>query len=573
MSLLLYATGSWIQRLGLCEPSYDTLGGISESGVQMQSGFQELLEEFLLEARERADEVESMLLRLTSSDSEVKEAAIARVKRELHTLKGNSGMMGFSDLQELSHGMEDQVEALDFDQPEISGLLKDLDALRRGLDQARPASAEEAAAEVEEGTGPSRLPAETETEGDASEGVGGSVRVPSSKIDQLEELQAETLIFRNRLSDAVGQGAALLERSDIDPEQLIQMSIAAWEDVETAQQMLEKVLHQLQEQVTDLGMVPLRGLFRSLRRVIHDESERAGKDVELVIEGGDTPIDKTLLEAAGEALGHLVRNAVIHGIESPEERLRGGKSKSGTVRLRAKVEGGEIRIDVSDDGAGVDVAALAAKAREQMGDDYQPGSDLALLFAAGLSTHQGTDLSAGRGVGLSAVKKGVERHGGRIEVRTQRGLGTSFSMRLPVTASILRSLLMRVDTEDYALPLSAVIESTRLAARERHQVNQAGVMRWRERLIPLLDLGLTFGTAVAPRDEGFVVVIENDGRFRGLAIDSLVGIRDIVVKGLDSIVGQPVGISGSTVLGDGRALMILDPASLAAAPPFVETRK
>ncbi len=413
---------------------------------------------------------------------------------------------------------------------------------------------------------------QTESEDDGVEGLGGSVRLPFAKIDQLVELQAETLIFRNRLSDAIGQGVAVLEQTDADPQTLIEQTAAAWEDVEIAQQMLEKVLHQLQDQVTNLGMVPLKSLFRSLRRVIHDESEREEKKVELLIEGGDTPIDKTLLEAAGEALGHLVRNSVIHGIEMPLERMRQGKSETGTVRLRANVEGGEIRIEVSDDGAGVNVAKLAERARELMGDDYEAGSELALLFAEGLSTHEGTDLSAGRGVGLSAVKKSVERHGGRVEVRTQSGLGTSFSLRLPVTASILRSLLLRVDDEDYALPLSAVVESTRLAAHERHQVNQAPVIRWREKLIPILDLGLTFGTAQRPRDDGFVVVIEVGGRFRGLAIDALVGIRDIVVKGLDSIVGQPRGISGSTILGDGRVIMILDPASLAATPPFVEAR-
>ncbi len=536
----------------------------------MQSGFQELLDEFLLEARERADEVETLLLRLSSSDDEVREASIARVKRELHTLKGNSGMMGFSDLQALAHRMEDQVEALDDADPEIGRLLADLDDLRHGLDDARPAGdapAGETTADpkpVEPGA------AETPEVADA---LGASVRVPFAKIDQLVELQAETLIFRNRLSDAVQRAVALFKESEAGQSDFVRRARAAWEDVDTAQQMLEKVLHQLQDQVTSLGMVPLRSLFRSLRRIVHDESHREGKNVELEIEGGDTPIDKTLLETATEALGHLVRNAVIHGIETPAERMKSGKSEAGTVRLGATVEGGEIRIDVADDGAGVDVAALQARARQQMGESYEAGSDLALLFEEGLSTHRGTDLSAGRGVGLSAVKKAAESHSGRVEVRTQRGLGTSFSLCLPVTASILRSLLLRVDTEDYALPLSAVIESTRLAAGDLHRVNQAGVIRWREKLIPLLDLGLAFGTTSAPRETGFVVVIESAGRFRGLAIDSLVGIRDIVVKGLDGIVGQPVGISGSTVLGDGRVIMILDPAALAVISPFVETQQ
>lgn len=545
--------------------------GTMQSGT-MQSGFQELLDEFLLEASERADEVESMLLRLESSDPEIKDAALARARRELHTLKGNSGMMGFSELQELAHGMEDQIDELDLDRPQIGGLLAALDALRQGLEQARETALDPGASErVTEAV--AARPEPEAVEGRAAEGAGASVRVPFAKIDQLVEMQAETLIFRNRLNDAVAQGLALQKQSRSDVESFAARSAAAWEDVEEAQQALEKILHQLQDQITELGMVPLQGLFRSLRRIVHDESAREGKKVELLIEGGETPIDKTLLEAAGEALGHLVRNAVIHGVELPEERLKRGKSETGTVRLKATLEGGEVWIEVADDGAGIDMGALKAKARQVLGDRYEAGSDLAILYAEGVSTRRGTDLSAGRGVGMAAVKKSVERHGGRIDVRSQRGSGTSFSLRLPVTASILRSLLIEVDAEDYALPLAPVVETTRLNPLDRHQVNHAGVARWRGRLIPLLDLGLAFGTATDPRDTGFVVVIEVDGRFRALAVDAIVGIHDIVVKGLDSIVGQPVGISGSTILGDGRVVMILDPATLAAIPPFVEAHR
>ena len=541
----------------------------------MQSGFQELLDEFLLEARERADEVESMLLRLTSSDAEVRTASVARVRRELHTIKGNSGMMGFSDLQALAHRMEDQVDLIDLERPEIDQLLGQLDTLRRGLESAR---LEASGVEVEE-IAVETIPAERHEEGEidplpeARDTAGGSVRVPFARIDQLVEMQAETLIFRNRLSDAVHQGLTVIAAADSSPEEFRRRSIAAWEDVERAQMELEKILSQLQEQVTDLGMVPLQSLFRSLRRIVHDESNREGKKVELVIEGGDTPIDKTLLEAAAEGLGHLVRNAVIHGVEMPEERLRRGKSETGSVRLRATLEGSEVWIEVADDGAGVDVAGLREQARQLLGEEHEAGSDLALLFTEGLSTRHGTDLSAGRGVGLAAVKKTVERHGGRIDVRSQRGAGTSFLVRLPVTASILRSLLLNVDSEHYALPLSAVREAVRLEAGDRHVVNQAGVTRWRGQLIPLLDLGLAFGSARAARDVGFVVVIGIDGRYRGLVIDAITDIRDIVVKGLDAIVGQPAGISGSTILGDGRVIMILDPAALAAVSPFVEARR
>ncbi len=543
----------------------------------IQGGFKELLDEFLLEAHERAGEVESLLLRLGSGDAEVRDAALARAKRELHTLKGNAGMMGFSDLQQLTHHMEDQVEELDLEAPVIDEILTALDSLRQGLedisaqtqDLARPALAVDGAAEAR--------PAAAEPAGDGDRRSGAaetgisSVRVSFSRIDQLVEMQAESLIFRNRLLDTVQRGLSLAKGIDREGEDFAERSLAMWEDVEEAQQALEKVLQQLQEQVTQLSMVPLQGLFRSLRRLVHDESTREGKTVELVISGGETPIDKTLLEAAGDALGHLVRNSVIHGIETPVERQRQGKSETGKVKLSATIDANEILIEIADDGDGIDLAALRRQAEKTQGAAVATASDFTLLFEEGVSTREGADLSAGRGVGLSAVKKSVESHGGRIAVTSQRGVGTSFVLRLPVTASIMRSLTLAADGEQYALPLTAVAETLKPDQANRHEINHAGVVRWRNRVVPLLDLGCAFGTATKIRSGGFVIMMEINGRYRALAADEILDIRDIVVKGLDRIVGESRGISGSTILGDGRVIMILDPAALTTIPPFIAT--
>jgi len=537
------------------------------------AGLQQLLDEFLLEARERADEVESLLLRLGEGDAEARQATLAQAKRELHTLKGNSGMMGFHDLQEQAHLMEDQVEALDLDKPAIDDLLAGLDDLRCGLETIRAAEAPEETPETppekaapEEVVVPRETAPPTTVQPDV---VAGSVRVPFSKIDRLVELQAETLIFRNRLADALSKGLALREEGGDGAEDFFTRSVAAWEEAEQARQELEKTLHLLQERVTEFGMVPLQSLFRSLGRIVHDESIREDKLVDFEIEGGDTPIDKTLLEAAGEVLGHLVRNSVIHGIETPDERRRKGKPETGRVRVRAALEANQVRIQVADDGAGIDLEALRVRA-QQMGRPIDTThSPFALLFIDGISTRSDADLSAGRGVGLSAVKRTVERRAGRIDVRSERGVGCSFTLRLPVTASILRSLLLVVDGEEYALPLNAVSESQRLESIERHEVNHARVVRWRNRLVTVLDLGLAFGTSQVERESGYVIVIEVNGHTRGLAADDMIGIRDIVVKGLDRIVGRPAGISGSTILGDGRVILILDPAALTVIPPFV----
>ena len=567
----------------------------------MYGGFQELLDEFLLEAQERSDEVEGLLLRLAAADMEERQSVIVRTKRELHTLKGNSGMMGFSDLQQLAHMMEDQVELLDLENPQVDDLLAQLDELRRGLEAVRspieepeeppPAAAPPAILLDEPSTDSPTQPTETpqheldEPVDIAAEAVreslrdgpmreAGSVRVPFAKIDGLVEGQAETLIFRNRLSDTIERGTRLLQESAGRlPDDLVHQFRAAWENVEHSRQALEKTLHTLQEQVTDLGMVPLQGLFRSLGRIVHDESRREGKRIGLEIRGGETPIDRTLLETAGEALGHLVRNAVIHGIEAPASRIRSGKHAEGQIEVSANLEGSEVRIDITDDGGGIDIDALEAKARTVRPELLKTTRGLDLLFADGISTRQATDLGAGRGVGLAAVKKSVESHGGRIRVHSLPTNGTTFSLHLPVTAAIIRSLLLEVDEEVYALPLGSVAESLRVAGESIHELNHSRVLRWRGELVPLLDVGLSFATSHSATERSFSIIIDVGGRRRGLLIDRLVGIRDIVVKGLDDIVGKPPGISGSTILGDGRVIMILDPMALVSlAPTLVRAR-
>ena len=548
----------------------------------MHAGFQELLDEFLLEAKERADEVEATLLQMASGDPDEREEALAQAKRELHTLKGNAGMMGFGDLQQLAHEMEDEVLELDLGAPEVDNLLRALDQLRDGLEAIQSPGEESADPETADAEGDDAQSSGEATDSEDPDAtpsarardVAGSVRVPFTKIDQLVEVQAETLIARNRLADAITQSRDLVENTDQPlPDLFVNAALSAWEDVEDARQGLEKTLRLLQELVTDLGMVPLQGLFRSLSRIVHDESRREGKIVDFDVQGGDTPIDKTLLEAAGDALGHLVRNAVIHGIETPDARRSAGKDTQGTIRLSAAVEGGEVRIEVADDGAGIDTKALRKTARQVAPELTAGASDLALLFEEGVSTRGSTDIAAGRGVGMAAVKRSVESHGGRIKVQTEAGQGTSFSLHLPVSASILRSLLLSVDGEDYALPLTAVTETLQRENESLHEMNRAAVIRWRGQVLPLLDLGDAFETADGVRDRGFIVVVDVNGRLRGLVTDRLVGIRDIVVKGLDRIVGQPPGISGSTILGDGRVIMILDPAGLVTIPPSAIARR
>jgi two-component system chemotaxis sensor kinase CheA len=234
--------------------------------------------------------------------------------------------------------------------------------------------------------------------------------------------------------------------------------------------------------------------------------------------------------------------------------------------VRAQVKADEVLLSVSDDGAGIDATSLRRVA-ETRGFRVSAEQPYAVLFEPGFTTRASADLGSGRGVGLSAVRDAVRAHSGEVRVESRPGAGTTFELRLPLSVSIVRALLLEADGERYAVPLTAVLEGRRLGPGERHEVNRAGVVRWREQAIALLDLGTVFGTRRRGRPTGYVVIIEAGGRRRGLVADAIRGHEEIVVKGLDAIVGHPAGVAGSTILGDGRAILILDPRSLVKLDP------
>ena len=541
----------------------------------------ELLHDFESEAQERLERLEELLLAAPAAAPGGVRELVDGIRREIHTLKGNAGMMGLGELQAAAHAMEDLVGDLEARRPRLQRLLAALDRLRALLKAVAAVGAP--------GTSAAAPPA-----GGAGTEPGSGVRIPFATLDSLVDLLAEMVIARGRLAEALRHTRPLRRGGD--------EGRAAWSEADEAHERLEGVLEELQQGVLRLRMVPLGSVFRQLGRIVHDTAAQEGKRVRLLVEGGDTAIDKALLELAGEALGHLVRNAIIHGIEEPAERRRGGKEESGTLRLAAQATAREVLIDVEDDGRGVQVDALRAAAARagaplardeavvaggagaasagdaagagaagQAGDPGAAGADvLELLFLPGLSTRAHADLGAGRGIGLAAVKRAVERRGGQVEVASEAGRGSLFRLRLPLSASIARALLVRSDGSQYALPLRAVLESRRLDAGDLHEINGGGALRWRGQVIPALDLGCTFGTASLRRREGHAVIVEERGRTRALVVDQVLDIREVVVKTLDRLLAELPGVAGSTVLGDGSAVLVLDPASLVAMSPLLD---
>ncbi len=516
--------------------------------------FRELFDDFLLEARERLDRVEELLLALAALPSAQRGESLETCRRQLHTVKGNSGMMGFEELRSLAHDLEDRIDALDVEAPEVSHVLEGIDAFRRSL-----------ALKVAETVGEEAVEEGAFLEGASQELAFGGVRVPFDRLDGLVEQLAEVLQYRNRLVDSV-------RRLTLEVRPRSQEEAEAWGQLTEAHEALDKNLEFLQERIIQLRMVPLQTLFRHLNRIVHDESAREGKSVKLETKGGSTPLDKALLEVASEALGHLVRNAVNHGIEIPGIRRSTGKPALGTIALTARVQGQEVHIEVADDGQGIDLEMLREAALREEESSASEEELYRLLFRPGFSTRSGTDLSAGRGIGLGAVAEAVVSYGGRVDVSSSPGTGSRFLLRLPLSVSITQALLIQVDGEDYALPLGTVVKTLRFRREELERFADGRVLRWRERLIPVLDLGRWFDLEAEAREAGFLVVLEALGEAKVIAVDRLLGIQDIVVKGLDPTLGSPAGVGGSTILGDGRVILILDAASLGRTADIPESR-
>lgn len=321
-------------------------------------------------------------------------------------------------------------------------------------------------------------------------------------------------------------------------------------------------------------MVPITFVFSRFPRMVRDLGQRLGKLVDLQLSGGETELDKTVLEKIGDPLVHLVRNSIDHGIEQPAQRRAAGKGERGTLRLHAYHRGSNILVEVTDDGAGLNRERILAKARER--GLIAPDAPLCdqqideLIFLPGFSTVEcATDVS-GRGVGMDVVRRNVESLGGSIEVSSTPGQGARFVITLPLTLAIIDGQTVAVGEECYIVPLTAIVESLQASRQQIRQVVGHGeVVTFRGEYLPVLRLGELFGARGAragAASQALLMVVEGEGRRVALLVDELLGQQQVVVKTLDSNYGHVEGIAGATILGNGAVALILDVASLTRRP-------
>ncbi|MEL7371012.1 MAG: chemotaxis protein CheA [Myxococcota bacterium] len=380
----------------------------------------------------------------------------------------------------------------------------------------------------------------------------GSIRVGIEKIDALINLVGELVITQSML----GQIEKTFDMSKLDR-------------LRDGLSELERNTRQLQESVLRIRMLPIRFVLSRFPRMVRDCSQKLDKKVKLTVTGEGTDLDKTVMEKIGDPLMHLVRNALDHGLESPEVRREAGKSPEGHLQIHAYHQGGSIVIEVRDDGAGLDEQKIIRRATERglIDPNDKPSNDRALdlIFSPGFSTKDEVSELSGRGVGLDVVRRNIRDLGGHIEVASELGIGTVFTIRLPLTLAILDGQLVQVGRQTFIVPLASIVETLEMDVRQvRVVAGRAEVYRLRDEYVPLVRLHELFGIPSAQtRDtECLVTVVEGGGQRAGILIDDLRDQQQVVIKSLESNFRQVDGVSGATILGDGTVALILDTAGL-----------
>jgi two-component system chemotaxis sensor kinase CheA len=546
----------------------------------------DLTKEFIAESQEGLDRMERCLteLEVRPDDGEL----VGEIFRSVHTIKGTTGFLGFDRLEKLAHtgehllgSLRDGKLAVTSDL--ISGLLSLLDGLRGILTLIEETGGEGTRADDED----SELIAELT----ALNGTAAPAGVVHHEAESVEVQPAPTVHEGPAVSaSAMGNGDKTL-RIDVDVlnrmmnlvgelvltrNQMLQSNMDAGNFPELARR-LDSVTADLRETVMQARMQPVGNLFGKFPRLVRDLARTCGRDVRIEFSGQETGLDKSLLEAIKDPLTHAVRNAVDHGIEAPHVRVLAGKSAEGCVKLRAFHQSGSVVIEVADDGAGIGIERVLAKAVErnlvtaEQAASMSEREALQLIFLPGFSTAAAVTNVSGRGVGMDVVRANVEKVGGSVEVESKMGMGTTLRLRVPLTLAIVPALVVRSGGQSFALPQTALVELVYVPKREAQnaveKIGAAELYRLRERLLPMIWLDRLLGLDSQWTDEAhgfYLAVLEAEGCRYGLVVDDLLAPEEIVVKPLSSVLREIGLFSGATVLGNGTLALILDIAATAA---------
>ncbi len=579
-------------------------------------GMEEVLQEFLVESAEGLDQFDQDMVKLEQAPDSAD--LIASVFRTIHTIKGTSGFLGFSQLESVTHVGENLLSLLRDDKLSLNAqittaLLRMGDAVRRIL----------AFIEAGDGEGPDEdealrqelnALAKGEDAAPATEDVAISSAVDADAIEtsdegddhgevvQVDDPESVPDTATGKTEDRPGRSATNTAQTHV-PDASIRVSVGlldslmnlvgelvlarnqvlqhtAVEDnsgLTATTQRLNLITTELQEGVMKTRMQPIGNIWGKFPRVVRDLATACHKSVRIEMEGRETDLDRTIIEAIRDPLTHLIRNAVDHGIEAPADRLANGKPEEGTIQLRAYHEGGQVNIEIIDDGGGIDPARVRAKALErriisaEQAAEYTDRECQSLIFAAGFSTAAAVTNVSGRGVGMDVVKTNIEKIGGAVDVKSTVGQGTTIRIKIPLTLAIIPALVVRSDGNSYAIPQVSLLELVRLdgaqAQAQIESIHGAPVYRLRGDLLPLAYLSHELGQATSEPANSTgdlnIVVLQADDRQFGLVVEEILDTEEIVVKPLGKQLKGIGTFAGTTIMGDGSVALILDVPGLA----------
>jgi two-component system chemotaxis sensor kinase CheA len=543
-----------------------------------------LVLDFIAEANEHIETVESGLLELENQPDN--NELINKIFRGFHTIKGMAGFLNLTEIGSLAHSAENLLDLARKGQLVLAGdntdvVFASVDMLKKMLGSL--ASSMEAGKPVESQP---HLPQLLETLKAAAEGRTAAPPANTAqtqendrKLDSILEDKADrpkqTSSSAHTTDDKIKVSTTRLDNLINMTGELVIAQLMVTEEVSTGRlsehELARKVAHQgkivreLQELSMSMRMVPVQGVFQKMTRLARDLSRKAAKPVDFVTVGEETELDRTVVDKIADPLIHMVRNSIDHGIEDAEGRVKAGKSATGHVELRAFHQAGNIVIEIQDDGKGLDKDRILKKAIDT--GVVEPGQELSdedvfkLIFHPGLSTAEKITSVSGRGVGMDVVKKNIESLRGKIEIRSTRGRGTTFTIRLPLTLAVIDGQIVCIGTNRYIIPINAIVRSLRPTRQQISSVQGRGeLVLERGELLPLVRLYRLLGVPPSTEDptEALVVVVEEDGKKCCLLVDDLQAQQQVVIKNLGDALGKVKGVSGGAIMGDGKVSLILD---------------
>ena len=588
----------------------------------------EIFESFIVETNEILEKLDLDLVQLekTPKDNEL----LNSVFRAFHTIKGTSGFLGLEKLQSVTHHCEDILNKLRKGEAELNGDLMDgilsgfdkiqelvecveqnknenvdieetirllkeqlskienksakettenTEAVAEQTESAEPKNGEQNAptqevvqevpketVKVEEKKSRPKKKAERDDDSSSSKKEDTSIRVDVERLEQLLNIVSELVLGRNQLLQVNSEIAEMHEGT------------ALAKSLGDASKQIDLMTNELQLVVMKTRMVKIGKVFNRFPRLVRDLSKEMDKQIRLVINGEETELDKTLIEEINDPLVHLVRNSVDHGIESPEDRKKAGKDPVGTITLSAIHEGNDIIISIEDDGKGIDTEVIKEKAiskgliTEAKAKEMTTQEAFNLIFLPGFSTAAKVTNISGRGVGMDVVRTNVAKLRGIISVESVKGKGTKMIVKLPLTLAIISGMVVRAGKEKYVIPLSSVIEVIREHVDNISTINGNEVVRVRELVLPLVDIDNLLDNLME-RDTNkvwqYIVLVGVAEKKFGIKVDELIGQKEIVIKTLGDYLGRIKGIAGSTIMGDGTVVMILDLSELINKTDYV----